>query len=160
MKQMLAIGTTAAYDMPRRHAAAPAAREGSKDPQPRRMRSGQALVELALLLSVFMLLLLPLLDYSRVMYISAKMASAARDGARVAMKGPTDLTAIRKAVRAAAAPYTIPDDNNIVASSNTSTKQVTVTISYSYTSVFAYVSRFWGGSRTRNMTFTRVARYP
>jgi hypothetical protein len=51
---------------------------------PRRSQDGQALVEFALVLPVFLLVLFGLLDVGRLVYTSSTLSQAAREGARLA----------------------------------------------------------------------------
>ena len=52
--------------------------------QPRSARSGQTLVEFALVLPVFVMLMFGLLDVGRYVYMNSVLSQAAREGARVA----------------------------------------------------------------------------
>ena len=54
-----------------------------------RVRNGQALVEFALVLPIFMVLLMALLDFGRVVYAQNTVAQAAREAARFAAVSPT-----------------------------------------------------------------------
>jgi Flp pilus assembly protein TadG len=57
---------------------------------PARQGHGQALVEFALVLPIFMVLLFALLDFGRVVYAQNTVAEAAREAARFASVSPSD----------------------------------------------------------------------
>jgi Flp pilus assembly protein TadG len=52
-------------------------------PDPRRSRGGQALVEFALVLPVFLVMLFAVIDGGRFVYMNSVLSSGAREGARV-----------------------------------------------------------------------------
>jgi len=61
---------------------------------------GGSFVEIALILPVFLLVLVPALDIGRLLYLSIEVASAAQAGAAYGIQNPTDLSGIRGASRA------------------------------------------------------------
>lgn len=63
---------------------------------------GQTLVEMALLMPVFLLLMLGLLDFGRVLYAQHTFNQAAREAARVALADADETDAKYAAIRAAA----------------------------------------------------------
>jgi len=73
-----------------------------------RSQSGQALVEMALVMPLLILLLFGVIEMGRIGYTYISVSNAARAGARVASLGSDD-SAIRSAV-AAAAPALSPSD--------------------------------------------------
>jgi Flp pilus assembly protein TadG len=66
---------------------------------------GQALVEFALVLPVFVMLILGLLDFGRVMYIQHTLAEAAREATRVGIASPATSSAKYTAMRNQALSY-------------------------------------------------------
>jgi hypothetical protein len=62
-------------------------------------QSGQALVELALILPVLALILLGIVDFGRVFYTYGALANAAREGARYCALHPADTEGTRTRVR-------------------------------------------------------------
>ena len=61
---------------------------------------GQAVVELALTLPIFMLIVFGMLDLGRAVYMSNNLAAIARDGARIATTRPQDCAATSASARA------------------------------------------------------------
>ena len=84
----------------------------------RRRTRGQALVEFALVLPVFLLLLCGVLDFGFMLFNQLTVGSAAREGARAAViiASPTDLTV--PAVACSAATATTSGSGIVPASSN------------------------------------------
>jgi Flp pilus assembly protein TadG len=76
---------------------------------------GQSLVEFALMVPLFALLLFGLLDFGRVIYTQNTLAQAAREATRVAILEPTSSStkfdAIRAAARSAAVGVALSDDD-------------------------------------------------
>ena len=68
----------------------------------RRRGRGQTLAEFALILPVFVLLILGLLDFGRVVYADHTLAQAAREAARVGVVEPAATAGKYLAIRAAA----------------------------------------------------------
>lgn len=58
---------------------------------------GTSIVEMALVLPLFMLLVLGVMDFGRAIYVRNILANAARDGARFAIVDPANTTCIREA---------------------------------------------------------------
>lgn len=79
---------------------------------------GQALVEFALIVPIFLLLLFALLDFGRVVFAQQTITQDAREGARAGLVAALDATVnqasytkIRTAAKQMAAGVTIPDAN-------------------------------------------------
>jgi Flp pilus assembly protein TadG len=68
----------------------------------RRGQRGQSLVEMALMLPVFLMLMLGLLDFGRVLYAQHTFHQAAREAARTALADADETAAKYAAIRAAA----------------------------------------------------------
>jgi len=82
----------------------------------RRRSRGQAMVEFALIIPLFLLLLFALLDFGRVIYAQTTIAEDAREGARAGLVAALDTTIttadyakIRTAARAQSAGVTMTD---------------------------------------------------
>lgn len=98
-----------------------------------RNHRGQAMVEFAMILPAFLLILSGVLMFGLVMHDYISMAEAARAGARYAATAPQDDTGIQKAAKAAAPTY----DSSLLsvqatpaASQRTTGNSVTVTVSF------------------------------
>jgi Flp pilus assembly protein TadG len=89
-------------------------------PHVKKRQRGQALVEFALMIPLFALLLFGLMDFGRVIYTQNTLAQAAREAARVATLEPaansTKYAAIRAAARNAAAGVSLINANIVGAS--------------------------------------------
>jgi len=80
---------------------------------------GQSLVEMALLLPVFVLIMMALFDFGRAIYAYNTVSNAARDGARLAIvdqrtSGPTYLAAIEAANQATGLGLDPNDTNEVL----------------------------------------------
>jgi len=62
-------------------------------------RHGAALVEMALVLPIFLMVVLGIIEFRRAMMVSNLMANAAREGARLAVTSGTTNTEVTTAVR-------------------------------------------------------------
>lgn len=82
-----------------------ASRPSSRPPRRRgrRRREGQSLVEFAVVLPVFMLILAGIIDFGMGLYSQMTVINAAREGARLGVVQPGDLPAIEARVEAMAA---------------------------------------------------------
>lgn len=65
-----------------------------------RAETGSSLVELALTLPIFLLLLMAAVDFGRVYYLAMEVAGAAHAGAEYGVQSPTDITGIKAAATA------------------------------------------------------------
>lgn len=78
-------------------------------------QGGQSLVEFAVMVPLFALLLFGLLDFGRVIYTQNTLTQAAREATRVAILEPTSSSAkfeaIRAAARSAAVGVSLSDDD-------------------------------------------------
>ena len=72
---------------------------------------GQALVEFALLLPLFLLLLFGMIDFGRAYSASVTLTNAAREGARFGVIQPTNTSGIISRVHTTAGPY---NDSNLL----------------------------------------------
>ena len=101
---------------------APEADEPASDPrQPRflralrtRERSGQALVEFALVSMAFLMLVFGTIDFGRVIYMYSQLQNSVREGARYGKMNPAATTAIEEVVIDSASSLNLrPDDISI-----------------------------------------------
>ncbi|MBI3969076.1 MAG: pilus assembly protein [Chloroflexi bacterium] len=119
----------------------------------RRSDRGQAMVEFAFVIALFLMIIFGVIDLGRAIQAQNQLAVAAREGARAAAlthnaDGSTRTDAqIREAAKAAVGLVTLSDGNIAVdpAGTRTSGLTVTVTASYSFTVVTPLVSLSWGG---------------
>jgi hypothetical protein len=106
---------------------------------------GQALVETALILPVFLALLLGIVDMGRAVWATTSLASAAREAARFAIVhggnantpcpvGPWDPATIRAVTADASCPYPSPSKQSIIDAATSAAiaggSNVTVTVCY------------------------------
>ena len=71
---------------------------------------GQALIEFALILPLFLLLLFGMIDFGRAYSASVTLTNAAREGARFGVISPNNFTGITNRVQTTAGPY---NDSNL-----------------------------------------------
>ena len=96
---------------------------------------GQAIVELAFFISVFLMLALGVYEFGRAFQAQIVVVQAAREGARVGMDPATSSATIQAAVTAAARPYTL----QAVSVTYPSAGQVRVTATHRFTSGIWFV---------------------
>jgi Flp pilus assembly protein TadG len=105
---------------------------------------GAAAVEFALVVPVLVLMLLGIVEYSKAYQVQARLADAAREGARV-MALANDLSSARTAVRSSATNLTLTDAQITVTPNSCAgaalTANVTVTVRYHQ----PFASGFLGG---------------
>jgi len=105
---------------------------GASRPIVGRARSGQAVIELALLLPLFLMLALGVIEFGRAFQAQIVTIQAAREGARVGTDPTTTIAQIQAAANEAAQPYTLSSvDVQFPAG------QVQVTTSYRFTTILA-----------------------
>ncbi len=129
-----------------------------------RNRRGQAIVELALILPVFLLLLVAMLEFGLVMHDYITVAEAARAGARAAAVRKDDATI--KAAAKNAAPGIPLEDRHITIgpASRTAGTAVTVQVVYPVPVSVSSITNPWSGEvyailpATFNVTGTAVMR--
>ena len=108
-------------------------------------QSGQAVVELALMLPILILILVGILDLGRIFEAQVTITNAAREGARWAIDHPSDSSGISSHVSAeATAGGFSPVITNPGGLGGSSGSPITVTVTYSFTmlttNIFAGVS--------------------
>jgi hypothetical protein len=118
-------------------------------------RRGSAIVELALSLTLVLLLALGIVEYARAFYTSIQLGDAARAGARLAADTAASDATIRTAVQNAAAPLvptSITVDRSVAG-------QIALSVTYDFTSTVPLISNLWGGG-ARRIHRTASARLP
>lgn len=89
---------------------------------------GSAMVEFALVITLFLMLLMGLVEFGRIFHALLTLENAARQGARVAAVGGSDLQ-IREAVRSVSRQVRVDDENiTITPDSRPRFTPITVTV--------------------------------
>ena len=127
---------------------------GTRRPTDNPRRSGQSIVELAILVPVLLLLAIGVFEFGRALHAYITVTHAARDGARIAMTASASDAKIKKHVQDGAQPLTIPDDKIAI---NRSGGQATVKVTYGFTTPIPLISEFWEGG-TLNISRTMVSK--
>jgi len=141
----------------------------------RKRRRGQALVEFALVLPVFLLLLLIAVDFGRLFFSYIEINNAAREGASYAAQSPTDATGIqthvvqetnaqaqRGAGTVSAPTVTCKDSTGTAIACSSSTggtgpgNTVTVSVTEPFTFFTPLMNGFFGGSFNMGASATAV----
>ena len=101
---------------------------------PKKSERGQSLVEFALILPLFMIVLFGIMEFGRMWEISNLITSASREGARVAaISGSSQSQAINAAQHVLSAANI--DDATVSVSGPNSASEVSVTVTLQYTSL-------------------------
>lgn len=124
----------------------------------RRSRQGSALVEFAVVLPVFLLLVLGMIEYGRMVMVQQIITNAAREGARVGVLDNSTSTTVSTAANkyltsAGIASATIAATPN-PPSSATYANPVSVTVSVPFNSVSWLPSPMYLGGKTMSYTAT------
>lgn len=101
---------------------------------PGNKEQGQSLVEFALLVPVFLVLLMSVLEFSQLWMTMNLLTGAAREGARVAAVTAPDAARVQDAVNQVLNPANIRNANVIISGPNAA-RQVSVTVELPYTIV-------------------------
>ena len=119
---------------------------------------GQALAELAIVVTIIMILAIAVFDLSLGFYNSALVVQGARDGARVAMNCSSTVGQIQSAALATApsgASVTVaPDPRPTCPPSNSSDTATTVTVSYTH----SWILPIWTAGGSQAMAEAAVSR--
>jgi Flp pilus assembly protein TadG len=91
-------------------------------------RSGQAMVEFALVSILFLMTVLGAIDFGRAIYIDSQLTNAVREGARYAQVAPADTPGIRTEVKHRASGLGLADGDIIVSCSSSCTAGNDVTV--------------------------------
>ena len=111
----------------------------------RKSSRGQNLVEFALILPVFLLLVLFIFDISRAVYFYSVMYNAVREGARVAAVGETNVVVIKTVVVDRAFGMALDPVAGVIVTIGTD--EVVVSASYEYNPVTPLISAFLPSGR-------------
>ena len=104
---------------------------------------GQSLVEFALILPVFLLMLMGLIDGGRAVYSYNTLSNAAREGARMAIIPSNTVAVVKQTVIDKSVALKLTADD-VTVSSRTPGQPVTVSVSYRFKPVVALVAEKWG----------------
>ena len=107
-------------------------------------RSGQTLVEFALIIPVFILMVMFIFDVGRAVYDYSVLYNAVREGARVAAVGESNITKIKTIVVNRAFGMDL-DSTDVTVDINTTSKLVTLTANYEYNPITPLISAFMPG---------------
>ena len=128
--------------------------------------AGQSMVEFALVLPMFLLLIFGVLDFGRAVYADSTITNAAREGARFAIITPFPTSAVQAKVQQYAATLSIPTSDvsvSCVTADGTNNcqnaqagDQVTVAVTYTYVPVVVNIADFTGPSLTMTAQATMV----
>jgi len=110
------------------------------------------MVEFALILPVFLLLVFGVLDFGRAVYADSTISNAAREGARFGMIAPSPTSAVQAKVQQYASTLAIPAANvsvSCVTADGTNDcanaepgDQITVAVTYAYVPVVVNIGTF------------------
>jgi len=126
--------------------------------RPRKRERGQSMVEFALVLPLMLLVLMGMVDFSRMLGVYLTLQNATREGARLAVTGATD-SAIAARVDAMAPTLTASSLTVTVTpaqGSRTSGSDVTIASRYPYKIMTPVVSAIVGG--TIDLSFATTSR--
>jgi Flp pilus assembly protein TadG len=127
---------------------------GTRRPTDNPRRSGQSIVELAIVVPVLILMAVGVFEFGRALHAYVTVTHAARDGARIAMTASASDAKIKKHVQDGAQPLTIPDGNITI---NRGGGQATVKVKYGFTTPVPLISEFWGGG-TLDISRTMISK--
>lgn len=119
---------------------------------------GQALVELAIVVTIILVMALAVFDLGLGFYNSMLLNQGARDGARVAVDCSSPVADIQSAALSAAPTGTTvtiaPNPRPSCPPSNSNEIQTTVTVNYTH----QWITPFWGGGNSITLTQSAVGR--
>lgn len=132
----------------------------------RRRSAGQSMVEFALILPLFLLLVFGVLDFGRAVYADSTITNAAREGARFGIITPSPTSAVQAKVQQYAATLAIPASHvrvSCVTADSTDDcanaqpgDQITVAVTYTYVPVVVNIGSFVAPSLTLATQATMV----
>jgi Flp pilus assembly protein TadG len=117
----------------------------------RSLGKGQAIVELALVFSLFILIILVIFDLGRAIYFYSAIHNAAQEGARYGITHPGDVAGAEEAARHLTAGLTIDPVATYFTDNVTDDEKVTVRVEYQFTPV-TLVLKILTGSDTITLT--------
>lgn len=113
-----------------------------------RSQRGQSLVEFALTLPIFLLLVLGTVDLGRAVYIHTALSNAVRDGCRVAIVAGNSSGQVIQTVVQSAVGVNLPAANVTVSGARTPGTTVTVSAFVTFHPVTPMIQRFFAGPIT------------
>lgn len=124
----------------------------------KRQQRGQSMVEFALVLPIMLLLMMGMVDFSRMLGVYLILQHSAREGARLGITGATDSEIVSRVQGTATtlAPSALTVTITPAQGSRTSGSDLTVKCQYPYKLMTPLVSSIVGG--TVNLTFTTTYR--
>jgi Flp pilus assembly protein TadG len=110
-------------------------------------KKGQSLVEFAIIIPLFVLIVMFIFDIGRAVYYYSVLYNAVREGARVASVGETDINLLQSLVRDRAYGMDLPLGGVTIAPNpiTTTSQLVTVSAVYSFSPITPLVARFLPG---------------
>jgi len=119
---------------------------------------GQSLIEFALILPLLALLILGLFDLGMAVYTQNLIANASREGARTGILLAQDDNAIRTRVRTAAPGLNLPNSQIQISPAfpRTFNQPITVTVSYTYTTITPLIGQIVGNGGRLRLSSTSV----
>jgi len=109
-----------------------------------RSDSGEALVEMALVLPILLVLSLGMLDFGRAFHAKSLLDQAAREGARVAVVPPMDVAVAQARVQAVLVSGGITTAPTATVSALSPDNMITVTVTYNFQFVTPGIFRLFG----------------
>ena len=97
-------------------------------------QEGQSVVEFALVLPIFILLLMGMIEFGRIWMTMNVLSSASREGARIAAVTGPDASRVNNTVQSALSAANLPSGTVSISGPN-SNSEVTVTVRITYTSI-------------------------
>jgi hypothetical protein len=108
------------------------------------LRTGQSLVEWALILPVFLLVIMAIIDFGRVTYTFSALFNAVREGARYGSIHPTDVTGIKNTVQHMAVGLNV-NPSQVIINKSGRNLQVSV-INYQFNIITPFFNIFVGSN--------------
>jgi len=97
-------------------------------------QEGQSVVEFALVLPIFILLLMGIIEFGRIWMTMNVLSSASREGARIAAVTGPDASRVNNTVQSALSSASLPSGTVSINGPN-GNSEVTVTVQITYTSI-------------------------
>ncbi|MCA1032211.1 pilus assembly protein [Bacillus timonensis] len=122
-----------------------------------RSEKGQSMVEFALVIPIFILLLFAIVDFGRVFHAYLTIDHAGREAARIASIGKDDSTIVSVAVAQASSISLTADQVSVTPNGTKSSgSQVTVTITYPISFLTPVISSITGPISLKTSTVMRI----
>ena len=122
----------------------------------KRDQKGQSLVEFALVVPLLMLIILGIVEFSRLFELVNVVTSAAREGARVAAVTAPDVSRVQNTARNVLTAGSVTQTPTISVSGPNGLSEITVTVRVTYTPITGF---FIPGIQTMNIQRTATMRW-